>query len=58
MSRNEREISSSCREGGWTSIYYILGMYAIDLWAGFKLFLFKLKFPSLVSVLLFVKLVN
>lgn len=30
VSWNEREISSSCREGRWTSIYYILGMYAID----------------------------
>lgn len=57
MSQKGREIPSSCREGGQTScILYMLGLCTIELLVGFSCF--KLKLPSLVSIPLFVKLVN
>lgn len=37
---------------------HILAMHAIDLLVGFKLLLFKVEWPSVVSVVLCVELIN
>lgn len=49
MRRGEKFLVAEGKADG-LPIYYVLGLYAVDLWVGFKLL--KLKFPSLVLVLL------